>query len=85
MEDARVDCVLYAKKKGLLEKKGWRRLKGIAKREGLLVRLVRQEKLRSFRTSPKYKYGYMVPKDYAQAVELDIQANNRRWRDAAKT
>ena len=84
MKDAKVDCALYAKKNGLLEKKGWRRLKPIAKREGLLVRLVRQEKLRSFRTSPKYKYGYIVPKDYAQAVELDIKAGNRKWRDAAK-
>ena len=40
MEDAPVDCALYAKEKGLLEVDGWRQLKPIAKREALLVRLV---------------------------------------------
>ena len=54
----------YARDNGLLETEGWKSLKRIAKREKVLERLVKQVKLRSFRTSPKYMYGFQVPRDY---------------------
>ena len=83
-KDAPVDCAIYAKKNGLLNKPGWRRFKRIAKREALLVRLVKQARLRSFCTSPKYKFGYEVPRDIQHALELDQAAGNNRWAEANK-
>ena len=71
----------YAKENNILNTPGWKSLKKIAKREKLLERLVNQAKLRSFRTSPKYMYGYQVPKDYEEAMLLDKQNGNTRWGD----
>ena len=55
-KDAPVDCAVYAKKHGLLDidKPEGRWFKRIAKRKALLVRLVKQARLQSFCTSPKY-------------------------------
>jgi hypothetical protein len=44
--------------------------------------MVNQAKLCSFRTSPKYKYGYEVPRSYQHAMELDKRNGNTRWQDA---
>ena len=71
----------YGKEKNLLNTSGWKSLKNIARREKLLERLVNQAKLRSFRTSTKYMYGYQVPKDYEEAMLLDKQNGNTRWAD----
>ena len=82
--DDPVTCALYAKDNDLLETSGWKRFKSIAKRQQKLLRMVNQAKLRSYRTAPKYKYGYQVPHDYAQAVKLDEKAGNTKWQDATK-
>ena len=82
--DDPVTCALYAKDNDLLELKGWKRFKSIAKRQKKLLRMVNQAKLRSYRTAPKYQYGYQVPHDYAQAVKLDEKAGNTKWQDATK-
>ena len=65
-----------------MNKPGWRNFKRIAKREALLVRLVKQARLRLFRTSPKYKFGYEVPRDINDALELNRAAGNNRWAEA---
>jgi len=49
-----------------------------------MLRMVNQAKLRSYRTAPRYKYGYEVPRDYAHAMELDEKNGNTLWRDAIK-
>jgi hypothetical protein len=82
--DDPVTCALYAKEHGLLELDGWKRFKGIAKRHKKLLRMVNQVKLRSFRTAPRYMYGYEVPKNYEHAVELDKRNGNTKWQDCTK-
>jgi hypothetical protein len=72
----------YARDNNLLELEGWKSLKRIAKREKMLKRLVRQVKLRSFRTAPKYMYGYRVPRNYDEAMEFDLQNGNSNWSEA---
>jgi hypothetical protein len=73
---------LYAKENDLLELDAWKRFKPIAKRQQKLFRmLVNQAKLRSYRTAPKYQYGFEVPKDYQHAVRLDEKAGNTKWQD----
>ena len=81
-KDAPVEYALYAKKNDLLNLPSWKRFKRLAKREGLIQRLCQQAKLRSFRTSPKYKYGFEVPKTYEQAMKLDEFAGNEKWKTA---
>ena len=82
--DDPVACALYARDNGLLNTEGWKRFKRIAKREKLLNRLVKQAKLRSYRTSPKYKYGFEVPRDYKHSVKLDNKFGTTKWRDSIK-
>ena len=80
--DDPVTCAIYAKENGLLEEPGWRRFKHIAKREGKLLRMANQAKLRSYRTAPKYKFGYQVPSNHEEAMRLDKKNLNTKWADA---
>ena len=66
----------------MLDKTGWRRFKWIAKHEALLVQLVKKARLQSFCTSPKYKFGYELPRDIQHALELDRAAGNNQWAEA---
>ena len=77
-----VTCAIYAKEKGLLNEPGWPCFKLIAKRESCLLRMTKQGKLRSFSCSWKYKFGYQVPNNYAEAMLLDKKNLNSKWADA---
>ena len=44
--------------------------------------MVNQAKLKSFQTKPVYKFGYLVPRNHEQAVELDKRNGNTKWQDA---
>ena len=45
--DDPVTCALYAKEQGLLDKPGWKRLKGIARRDKKMIRMLNQSSLKS--------------------------------------
>jgi hypothetical protein len=75
-KDIPVDLAMYAKKHDLLEKEGWKRFRRIANQDQHLQRLVKQAKLRSFCVSPKYKYGYSIPRNYKEAIEFDKRNGN---------
>ena len=80
--DDPVTCAIYARDNNLLDKDGWKRFKHIAKRQKKLFRMANQAKLRSFRTAPRYKYGFEIPKDFEHAMKLDEQNKCKRWADA---
>jgi Reverse transcriptase (RNA-dependent DNA polymerase) len=44
--------------------------------------MINQAKLKSYRRDPFWKFGVLVPRNRAQAVELDKQHGNTRWQDA---
>jgi hypothetical protein len=44
--------------------------------------MVNQAKLKSFNTTPKYKYAYEIPRTYEQAKRLDQRNGNTLWVDA---
>ena len=80
-----VECAIYARDHGLLELPGWRQFKKVAsQREEIFKRQVHQAKLRSYRTSPRYKYGFEVPRNFNHAVQLDKENGNTRWMDAIR-
>jgi Reverse transcriptase (RNA-dependent DNA polymerase) len=81
--DDPVTCAIYARDNGLLELPGWKRFKPLAKRQKSFTRTVNQAKLKSYTCSPKYKFGFEVPKNYAHAMHLDGKNKNTKWKDAA--
>ena len=63
---------------------GWKRLKHIAKNQKQLNRAINQSKIRQVRRSTVYQFGFLIPKDYKQALQLDEQHCNSKWYDATK-
>jgi hypothetical protein len=41
--------------------------------------------MKSYHQSPKYKFGYRIPKDYEDALKLDELNQNTKWKDAMVT
>ena len=83
-KDIPVDLAIYAKENNLLELDGWGLLKRLASRSKLTERLVKQAKLHLLKYSPKYKYGFKVPRNYADAERLDTKNENNNWYQANK-
>ena len=82
IKDDPVTCAMYAKRNGLLDTPGWKRLKRLARREKVITRLANQAKLHQLRRAPKYKFGVEVPRDHKHAMELDAKAGNHKWKEA---
>ena len=77
-----VTCARYAEKNGLLDKKGWKRFKSLALKNKLLLRMVNQKLLSSYRSAPTYKLGIVIPQTHRQAMELDAEQGNDKWKKA---
>ena len=82
--DEPVTCAEYAKKHDLLHLDASKRLKHIAKNQKQLTRAINQSKIRQGRRSGVYQFGFLIPKDYKQALQLDEQNGNSKWYDATK-
>ena len=80
--DDPISCAVYAKDNNLLEEPGWKQFKRLAHRQKKLLRLVNQAKLQSFRTKLVYKFGYLVPRNHDQAMQLNNTNGNTKWIDA---
>ena len=74
----------YAKKHDLLHLDGWKRLKHIAKNQKQLTRAINQSKRRQVRRSAVYQFGFLILKDYKQALQLGEQNGNSKWYDVTK-
>ena len=82
--DDPVSCAIYGRDNDLLDKPSWKRFKSLAKREKKLLRALNQAKLRSYRTTPRYKFGYEIPRnnDYDHALSIDKKNRNNKWSEA---
>ena len=80
--DDQVTLAIYAHSKNLLDTVGWKKYKKLYDREKKLLRIINQAKLKSYRSSPVYKYGFEVPRDHAHAMDLDRKNGNTKWHDA---
>ena len=79
-----VTCATYAKKHDLLNLDGQKRLKHIPKNQKQVTRAINQSKIRQVRRSAVYQFGFLIPKDYKQALNLDEQNGNSKLYDATK-
>jgi Reverse transcriptase (RNA-dependent DNA polymerase) len=79
-----VTVAIYAKKNNLIDTQGWKlpNIKKLCKTQERIIRRANQAKLHSFRTKPVYQYGYLVPHNHEQAMEIDRKNGNTKWRDA---
>ena len=82
--DDPITVAIYGKKHGLLNEPGWKHLKRYVKTSKRLIRAAKQSRIKQVRRSVKYKFGFQVPRDYAEAVNLDKQNGNTRWQDATE-
>ena len=80
--DSPIECAMYAKDNNLLDKVGWRQFRNLVKNEKKMLRMAKQTRLRSYRSSPKYMFGFRIPRNYQEAKLLDEQNGNRRWKEA---
>jgi hypothetical protein len=83
--DDPVTCAVYAREHDLLDVEGWKHFQNLAKREKHFLCLIKQAKMKSYRQSTKYKFGYRIPKDYKEALKLDELNQNTKWEDATLT
>jgi hypothetical protein len=83
--DNPVTYAAYEREHDLLDVEGWKRFRNLAKREKHFLLLVKQAKMKSYHQSPKYKFGYRIPKDYEEALKLDELNQNAKWKDATIT
>jgi hypothetical protein len=78
--DDPVLCTIYARDHGLLNFPGWQRFTSLVRVKKKFLRLVNQAKLHSYRTAPKYQYGYEVPRNTQHAIEIDTKNGNANWK-----
>jgi len=78
---------IYARDNGLLDEPGWKLpgLKKITKTQKKLIRMANKAKLHSFRSKSIYMYGFQVPHNHTEALELDRTNDNTTWKDAGAT
>ena len=67
-----ITVAVCARDNRLLDKPGWKLpgLKKIAKTQKKLIRVANKAKLHSFRSKPIYMYGFQVPRNHTEALEL---------------
>ena len=66
--DDPVTCAAYAKENDLLALEGWRRFRSLAKKDKVFARAIKQSKIRQVRRSQTYVFGYLIPRNYMEAM-----------------
>ena len=80
--DDPVTCAAYAKENDLLALEGWHRFRSLAKKDKVLARAIKQSKIRQVRRSQTYMFGYLIPRNYMEAMQFDSENKNSKWYDA---
>ena len=79
-----VTCAAYTKQQDLPTLEGWHRFRNLAKRHKVLARAIKQSKIRQVRRSQTYMFGYLIPRNYMEAMQFDKENKNMKWYDAFK-
>ena len=82
--DDPVTCAAYAKENDLPGLEGWHRFRSLAKKDKVLARAIKQCKIRQVRRSQTYMFGYLIPRNYMEAMQFDSENKNSKWYDAIK-
>ena len=71
--DDPVTCATYAKQHDPIAVEGRRRFRNLAKKDKVLAKAIKQSKIRPVRRSQAYMFGYLIPRNYMEAVQLDTE------------
>ena len=82
--DDPVTCGAYAKENDLLALERWHRFRNFAKKDKVLARAIKQSKIRRVRRSQTYMFGYLIPRNYMEAMQFDSGNKHSKWYDAIK-
>ena len=82
--DDPITCAAYTKEKTLYNLVGWKRFRHLIKRERQLTRAIKQSKIRQVRHAEKYMFGFLIPRNYIEALEFDKANKYNKWYDATK-
>ena len=82
--DYPVTWAAYAKESDLLALEGWCRFRSLARKDKVLARAIKQSKIRQVRRSQIYMFGYLIPRNYMEAMQFDSENKNSKWYDAIK-
>ena len=82
--DDPVTCAAYAKENDLLALEGWRRFRSLAKKDKVLARAIKQSKIRQVWRSQTCMFGYLIPRNYMEAMQFDSENKNSKWYDAIR-
>ena len=74
--DDPVTCAAYAKQHDLLAVEGWCRFRNLAKKDKVLARAIQQSKIRQVRRSQTYVFGYLIPRNYMEALTQETKTAN---------
>jgi hypothetical protein len=44
--------------------------------------MVNQSHIKATRNTPRYKFGYRIPRNYNEAMQFDLKNGNMLWREA---
>ena len=75
--DEPMTCALYANENDLLHIDGWKMFRNLAKRDKTLTRAIMQSRIRQARRAQKYMFGYLIPRSYKEALELDREQQHQ--------
>ena len=82
--DDPITCAAYAKEKNLYILDGWKRFRHLIKKEKQLTQAIEQSKIRQVRHARKDMFGFLIPRNYTEALKFDKANNNSKWYDATK-
>ena len=70
--------------KNLYNLDGWKRFRHLIKKDKQLTRAIKQSTIRQVRHGKKYMFGFLIPRNYTEALEFDNANNSSKWFDATK-
>ena len=82
--DDPVTCAAYAKENDLLALEGWCRFRSLVKKDKVLAGAIKQSKIRQVRRFQTYMFGYLIPRNYMEAMQFDSENKKSKWYDAIK-
>jgi hypothetical protein len=84
VKDDPVTLAAYVKKNNLQGMKGWwyPTIRAICEQEQKLQQTACAAKICSNQLKPMYQYGFLVPWNHAQAMQIDEENGNTQWQDS---
>jgi hypothetical protein len=47
-----------------------------------MLHMVNQSRIKANRNTPRYKFGYRIPRNYNEVMQFDLKNGNTLWREA---